>query len=1109
MKRAAVLLLCLFACTTPPQPAPTPQATATPPAKPDAQAAWKAVVDAPDRSEKDKALDAGRHPAETLEFLNLKAGMKAAEIGAGGGYTTELMARAVGPTGTAYMQNDPSWLSFLKDAIEERFTHPAAKNIVRVDRPFDDPLPPELKNLDEVVINVIYHDVANMPVDRVRMLREIFNALQPGGALVIIDSSAKPGTGLQDTSTLHRIDEQVVRDEAQKAGFKLAAEGNFLRNPQDTRDWNSSRNAAQKAGKRGTSDRFAFKFVRPEGSAQQIIPPHLRLPPGAKPVRITAELSIDPTQEIFHGEGQIELSLEGPTPLLWLNAQELKILDTVPKSTVIDAQPAFIGLQFAEPLPAGASTLKIHWEGKLPQREDQGAHRQRENGQWYVLTQGEPLGMRRVFPCFDEPSFKIPWKISLRVRKSDAAFFNTPIEATEDAGEEKIVRFVETRPLPSYLLAFGVGPFERVEAGKIKTGEQVGIVVTRGKTSWAKYSAQSSPKLMNLLEDYFQVPYRYPKLDLIEVPLGGGAMENPGLITFAQRINLAKPGTDTPQFMRRAAAVEAHEFAHLWFGDLVTTAWWDDLWLNEAFATWATPKTLERFAPAWGEPAERTASMVHAMNADSLLSARRIRQPIESEGDIRNAFDAITYNKGAAVIGMFEEWAGAEPFRKGVKRYLTEHADGNATAKEFLAAISAESGKDVATPFSTFLDQGGVPLVTAKLVCEGGKGRLTLSQTRYVPIGAGQAREQVWQVPVCARTNAGRFCMLLTDKSGALDLGACPQWVAPNADASGYYRSALDDDAVARLTKNVAQLSAPERMLFFADVDAATHAGSLELSRLLQLAQTLASDKERHVVEMLLPPLAYVRARGLLTDESLAKFGAFVRDTFGKRAQTLGWTEKKGEPDDVRILRPSLLRIVGDEGGELEVRTDAQKLALRWLADHKAATPELASAALYLAAIDGDALLFDKLHEAAKAETDRLDRQRILDALGSFRDPELAQKAFAIFLSDDFEPREAIALVWGAAGDPRTREAALSFVEKNFDAIAAKMPHDYPSSLPGIGAGFCDEEHAVALAQFFRPRAGQFPGTERKLAQAMESVRQCAAFREKEVPGLVQYLKSR
>jgi alanyl aminopeptidase len=263
------------------------------------------------------------------------------------------------------------------------------------------------------------------------------------------------------------------------------------------------------------------------------------------------------------------------------------------------------------------------------------------------------------------------------------------------------------------------------------------------------------------------------------------------------------------------------------------------------------------------------------------------------------------------------------------------------------------------------------------------------------------------------------------------------------------------------------------------------------------------------VVETTLPALRYVHVRGLLGDESLAKYQAFIGEAFGKRARSLGWTEKKGEPDDTRILRPHLLEIVGDEGGDGTMRAEARKVAFRWLADHKSTSPELASAALYLSAIGGDAALFDKLHEAAKKETDRVERQRILDALGSFRDPELAQKAFAIYLTDEFDPREAFELIAAASDDPRTREAALAFVEKNFDAVVARLPYDSAAGMPGLGSGFCDDEHASALGQFFRPLARKYPGMDRRLAQAMESVRQCAAFREKEVPGLVQYLKSR
>jgi len=254
MRRLALLLFCAAACKSGPESKASSEADRT--------AAYKAVVDAPDRSEADRKLDPGRHPLEMLQFLAVKPGMRVLDIGAGGGYTTELIARAVKPGGVVYMQNEPSWLPFLKDALAERSTHPAMQGAVHADVPFENPVPPEAKDLDLAVINVIYHDVANMPVDRAKMNKAIYAALKPGGAYVVIDSSAKDGAGLSDTKTLHRIDESVVKDEVQKAGFRLEAQGSFLRNPNDPRDWNASPNAAAKEGKRGTSDRFALRFVK-------------------------------------------------------------------------------------------------------------------------------------------------------------------------------------------------------------------------------------------------------------------------------------------------------------------------------------------------------------------------------------------------------------------------------------------------------------------------------------------------------------------------------------------------------------------------------------------------------------------------------------------------------------------------------------------------------------------------------------------------------------------------------------------------------------------------------------------------------------------------------
>jgi alanyl aminopeptidase len=639
------------------------------------------------------------------------------------------------------------------------------------------------------------------------------------------------------------------------------------------------------------------------------------------------------------------------------------------------------------------------------------------------------------------------------------------------------------------------------------------VVVTKGKSPWTRYSTQSSPKIMDLLESYFHLPYRYPKLDLIEVPLARFAMENPGLITFGQRINLAKPGEDTPAFRRGAAATEAHEFAHLWFGDLVTTAWWDDIWLNEAFATWMTDNTLERFEPSWNAADDRARSTNFAMNEDRLLSARRIRQPIESRGDIENAFDSITYEKGAAVIHMFEQWIGPDTFAHGVTRYLKEHSDRNATAADFLAAVSAEAGRDVAPAFSTFLDQGGVPLVSAKLSCVEGKGRLELSQSRYLPLGAKQPpTEQVWQIPVCVRSDKGRACTLLAEKAGSLDLDGCPSWIAANAGAAGYYRSVLDDAALAQAIRNVGKLTVPERMLHFYDLVAGARAGAVDESHVMEALHALASDKDRHVVQALLPTVSELREKGLVSEELLPSYQAFVRAAFGARAHALGLADRKRDPEDTRILRPALLRIAGDEGGDKQLRGEGQKLALSWLYDRKATSPELATAALHLAAIDGDVPLYNKLHELAAKETDRADRERILTAMGHFRDPELVQQGFRIFLSDEFDPRESEVLMWGPAESRKTREAALQFVESNFDAIVMRMPRfvgDYGSILPHIAGGFCDEQHAAEAERFFRPLMRSHPGGDRILAQVLEDVRQCAAFREKQAPAVAAFLGRR
>ena len=768
-----------------------------------------------------------------------------------------------------------------------------------------------------------------------------------------------------------------------------------------------------------------------------------------------------------------------------------------------------MGLQFKDPLPRGNATVKIRWTGKLSATDNEGAYRQEENGDWYVLTQGEPLGMRRVFPSFDEPLFKIPWRISLRVPKADAAYFNTPVESTEDAGEMKLVRFAETKPLPSYLLAFGVGPFERVDAGKVQSGAPVGIVVTRGKKAWAAYSAQSSPRIMDILEDWFQIPYHYPKLDLIEVPLGGGAMENPGLITFAQRINLAKPGEDTPQFHRRAADVEAHEFSHLWFGDMVTTEWWDDLWLNEAFATWMTFHAIEKFAPSWNTPAERADSML-AGDERRPLALGASHPPAHPErGGHQDGLRRHHLPEGRRrhpdVRGVRRR--GRLPPRRavvpeGVRRrrrhraafprlHLRRRRQGR-----FQAVLHLPRSGRPAAPDREAVLRGGQGQPCALAVALRAAGRVAdaaacadladpgLRAHRPGPrlhAAHGEVRDAgSGRLPALGDAQR-RSIRLLPDRAGRRAAG--------EADAEHRHAHLAGEDAL--LLRRLRRLAGR----------------GVEFPRAFELARLLSADKDRHVVQGLFPAVEYPDSRGFLSQELRPKYASWVRDTFGRRARALGFAERKGEGDDARILRPPLLELVGDQGEDPSLRAQARKVADRWLADHRSTSPELASAALFLSAIGGDAAFYEKLHAAAKKESVRVERQRILQAMGEFRDPQLVQQGFRIALGDEFDPRESILLMWGPASDPRTREAALQFVEENFDKIVQRMPRDYGAGLVNVGSGFCDDAHATALDRFFRPRSRMYPGGDRRFAQALEQVRQCAAFRAKAEPALTAWLE--
>jgi alanyl aminopeptidase len=865
---------------------------------------------------------------------------------------------------------------------------------------------------------------------------------------------------------------------------------------------------------------FASLAAVAEGSPG---PPKLRLPAGARPVSYAVALEIVPARDAFHGTVDIVVRLEKATSLLWLNGKELEIEKASASlgghalaARVVAGGEEFVGFAFDREVGPGELLLSVSYRGKFRERSSAGLFRQKDGGSWYVFSMFEATDARRAFPCFDEPSYKTPWVLTLRVPRDISAVSNTPIASeTTATNGMKTVRFGRTPPLPSYLVAFAVGPFEFVDAGRAGAKKTpIRIIVPGGKTARARYAARTTGPILDRLEAYFGIPYPYEKLDQLAIPqtVAFGAMENAGLVTWSEGLLLASPEEETVALRRTQTQINAHELAHQWFGDLVTLSWWDDTWLNESFADWMGAKITAGIRPDWKVDVSAVSSASEAMDVDTLATARQIHQPIETADDIDNAFDAITYNKGGAVLSAFEAWVGPDRFRAGVRRYLAKHRFGNATAEDFLAALEAESMPGAADSFRTFLDQPGVPAVTVSLICDGtGPARLGLSQKRLLPVGS-KGPAELWRVPICARVSAGgqdgRFCTLLTKESDSVALpgGACPDWLVAKDAGIGYFRALYSGGLLEKLRDRAMDLTTAERVSLVRDTAALAGAGALPTERALDLVPRFAADPQRQVATAALEIAERIRHH-LVAADRLPSYARFVSRYFGERARQLGWTAKPGEDDETRLLRLALIGFVTENGDEPALQSEARRLAEAWLSDRSVLDPDLAGTALRIAARRGDRSLFDRYREAAKKAAERRDRLRLLSSLARFRDPAVLREALSLFLTDEFDPNEARVILRGSLETEEGRAAFWDFLRAHFDAVIRKMPGEAVGSLPRYVSGFCDPARAKEVEEFFRDKVDKLQGAPRALAQTVEEIGLCAAQRQMQEPSVRAFLE--
>jgi alanyl aminopeptidase len=569
-------------------------------------------------------------------------------------------------------------------------------------------------------------------------------------------------------------------------------------------------------------------FISSNAAMMEDAAPSFRLPDTARPTRYVLDMTIVASEPSFHGVMTIGLQLKQQTKFIWLNQKGLTIRQVKVRteggayqSAQWETPDEFLKVELPAAMGPGKVDLNIAYDGMLNDKSSVGPYRKKAGDDWYVYTSFTPIDARRAFPCFDEPGYKAPWQLTLHVKRSDVAVTNGPeVSSADEANGMKRVVFKETQPLASEVVAFAVGPFDVVDAGV--AGEKhipVRIITPRGRAAEAGPAKAATAELLPREEAYTGIAYPWDKLDHIAVlDLPFGATENPGLITYRANELLSPVATDTPRRVRAMRETMAHEMAHQWFGNLVTQAWWDDTWLAEGFATWMAAKVEDKDLPQ----DERGLAMVEARDRIMAIDAkgkRPVRLEMHSRAETEDVYDGMVYQKGAATLKMVEDWVGPEAFQRGIRRYLREHAMGNATTADLEKDIEEETGVNVAPVMDGMLNRIGYPVMQFKL--EGGKLMVDQEPTD----GGGP-----WEMPVCLHVeDAKRTCQVIDTTHAEIPMAEPPTagagrrsrqaWVWTNAYGSGYYRSVFDTkmrDAV--VDRGYPELSEQERLALLVDV---------------------------------------------------------------------------------------------------------------------------------------------------------------------------------------------------------------------------------------------------------------------------------------------------
>ena len=795
-----------------------------------------------------------------------------------------------------------------------------------------------------------------------------------------------------------------------------------------------------------------------------------KLPKQVVPLEYSIRIVPDIDKFTFTGTETVKLDVRGPVRELILNALEIEIATAsidnkpIPTSAIkIDNEKELLTIALSSQLPAGTHTLALGFSGKINQRgrglfymryQEQGTGAKKIA----LGTQFEATDARRFFPCWDEPSFRARFQLTAVVPENWLAVSNMPVESEHKidppspnaspartsgaASIGKEVRFAATPPMASYLNVFVAGELDLIETKA--AGTQIRVVATKGKAEWGRYALESTAQILEYYNDYFGVPYPLPKLDQIAIPGGfGGAMENWGGITYYESALLFDPEKSSAATRQRIYEVIAHETAHMWFGDLVTMAWWDNLWLNEGFASWMGTKCTARFNPQWEvwlenniprDPTRRTGiSKELEMEGDARSTTHAIQQPIANEAEANSAFDDITYRKGQAFLLMLESFLGENAFRDGIRRYVAAHKYSNSTTVDLWNALSDASGKPVGEIAAAWTEQPGFPVIKVKRDGE----KVSLTQERFT-IHFPNALALQWKIPLTyflvgdvkpqSRLMAGKIDNLADVPSDrALKL---------NADGAGNYRVEYDAVSWKLLLDALPKLAVPDRVNLLGDAWALVQANRAPLSLYLDLVAKLPTANELAEREQIINTFDFINR--LLVGNSLHdKFQAYTRSILRPNFDQLGWEPKKDEAPRAASLRGSLIAALGDLNDQ-EIITGSRERFQKYLVDPRSLAPDLRASVFSVVGHYADEATWNKLHELGLATTSSEEKQNYYDAMAGAQDPQLAAKTLQISLTDELPTSRAVFLVGKVARHGGHPDLAWSFAKANMKALLAK-----------------------------------------------------------------------